>query len=175
MFSNWRSLLGINQELLGQLEDLTHVEEINESTPSDVPKSTSSRREPNILVRVTFQKERASKTLLINTSHTGQDLVEMAIKKVIPSLPTSEQSLFRSHYENCELFDNLRSFKLGKSFLDQLPRIEEQPHVTIRKAHKKATDIGECFLQMVNAFSFIVNLLRKIQIISLRGKYFKDI
>lgn len=119
-------------------------------------KATSRTVEPNILVRVTFQKERASKTLLINTKHTGRDLVELAVKKVVSSLPITEQAAFRSQYENCELFDIIThsQYSLGKSFLDQLPHIEEQPHVAIRKAHKKATDIGECFLQMVKKPKF---------------------
>lgn len=154
LFSNWRSLLGINQELLRQMEELSCYHTLN-SNEEEEEESNDSEESSKVFVRVTFQKYNISKTLLVTSTHTGRDLVQMAIKKVLTSLPTNQHEAFLDHYEFCELFNDNETYGLSKKFLSliSIPK-GDTPQVTIRKASKKATDIGECFLQMVSLLIF---------------------
>ena len=158
LFSNWRSLLGLNQELLLQLEELPKQQAELLPTTKRARKMSESR-DPKILVRVTFQREKASKTLLVNTRQTGNDVIQLAKRKVAASLPATEQESFHKYYEYCELYDEKTTYCLRDGFIDQLQPTGTPPSVVIRKAQKRATDIGECFLQLVcSLYSFLFNL-----------------
>lgn len=155
LFSNWKSLLGINQELLRQLEECQNLNN-NKQQLDDSNTILTEDSKPSHLVRVTFVKEQASKTIAVSTADSGRAVINIAVKKVSQSLPNAEQECFRERYAHCEMYDDKGTYSLNQSFIEQLPHhfsSTETPHVFIRKAQKAPTNVGECFLQMVILFS----------------------
>jgi hypothetical protein len=152
LFSNWRLLLGVNKELLKQLENV--IERPQElETPADPPYIDYNELDVgnSTWVRVTFFTERATKTLLVSTTDTSATVVQNAIRKIIASLPAEEQTPFLDRYKNFELYDEGKIYEQNLPLLSQIPDLDPDnpPHVYIRRAAPRATTIGECFLQMV--------------------------
>lgn len=159
LFSNWRALLGINRELLNQMEILLEKLQTQQTQRIVAEANTlvgcDDSDQNKLLIRISFSSDHASKIIAIPNSYTGRQVVDLAISKVISSLPFSEQENFREKYVHCELYDETKAYNLDNNFVQQLslkPGVEP-PQFSIRRSTKQPTNIGECFLHMVHFLS----------------------
>jgi hypothetical protein len=104
-----------------------------------------------VLVRVSFTKEQAVKTVVASWSHTVQQIAETAIKKVLTALPVDQKARFRERYTHWELYDEERTLGPKEIFLSAIKfRLgDEVPSVSIRKGQKQPDTIVDCFRLMV--------------------------
>ena len=172
LFSNVELLIGVNEELLRQLEAVAQTQS---GTKVYAPVHTTEK----VILRVRFEKELVHKTILVTASTTTAEAIDLLIKKAARTGPDQEKfrswvlvladsgtislslslslSLSRVHSHLATHVDTLYD-TLGKVLEEDAPLLsaagyqptQEAPNLVFKPpTNIQARSIGEAFLQLV--------------------------
>ena len=111
LFSNIELLLGINEELCKRLRDVTKkYEEKHKRKRESMKQMKLLNLNTKAFVRIKLEKDQTFKTIVITAATTGEQAIDLLMKKALRGMTADEQVLWANKYSKGELVNIATGF-----------------------------------------------------------------